>query len=252
MPDGVSGERYEAKAAAYSGFGNGRLLTATLAALPTGGSLLDVGCASGGLLRACGDLAGYRAGIEISPSAARNAEQHADAVYVGGAEDLSVLVPADGFDVVVLGDVLEHLADPGRVLARAASWCRVGGTIVASTPNIAYWQARLRLARGVWRYEPTGIFDETHLRFFTRTSLAELFVNAGLNDVGVTGIVPALRNSVPPLERRHRVEAALEPAWQWVGRRRPELMAFQLLAVGRRRAATPPPRPQPECPDPTR
>jgi hypothetical protein len=35
------------------------------------------------------------------------------------------------------------------------------------------------MAAGRWRYEPAGLLDATHLRFFTRASIAEMFERAG-------------------------------------------------------------------------
>lgn len=58
-------------------------------------------------------------------------------------------------------------------------------------PNIAYLRARVRLLLGVWRYEDTGIFDRTHLRFFTRATVRELVESAGLEIVREIPIGPA-------------------------------------------------------------
>jgi len=54
-----------------------------------------------------------------------------------------------------------------------------GGTVVASIPNIAHYKIIKKLLFIEWRYEPGGILDHTHLRFFTRASIEDLFRNAG-------------------------------------------------------------------------
>ena len=140
---------YEEKARAYAVFGNGVVAAAAQRLLPPGGRVLDVGCAAGGLLALLADRASYRAGVELSPTAAAEAARVADHVVQGSVEDAEL--PEDSFDVVVLADVLEHLVDPQSALGRAARWVRVGGAVIVSVPNIAHWQARLSVARGSGR-----------------------------------------------------------------------------------------------------
>jgi SAM-dependent methyltransferase len=96
------------------------------------------------------------------------------------------------FEVVVFGDVLEHLRDPLSVLRGARGLLRPGGYVVISTPNIAHGDVRLALLSGRFNYSKVGILDDTHLRFFTRDSLVSF-----LNDAG---FVPAdLRRSFAEL-----------------------------------------------------
>jgi methionine biosynthesis protein MetW len=223
---------YEAKAQTYAAFGNGVIADHALRLLPDGGSVLDLGCASGGLLALLRSRAGHLAGLELSPTAARAAAQVGDHVICGALEDPRLPFEAASFDLVVLADVLEHLADPAAGLARAVGWCRPGGAVLVSVPNVAHWQARLALLRGRWPQTDSGTFDASHLRWFTRDAVATLLREAGLRDVELHAIVPALRNHTPaaarPLVRR------LEPAWQALGRRVPGLLGYQVIGVGRR------------------
>ena len=223
---------YEAKAQTYAAFGNGAIADRARRLLPAGGRVLDVGCASGGLLALLRSQAGHLAGLELSASAATAAAQVADHVVQGALEDPDLPFEAGWFDLVVLADVLEHLADPAAGLARAVTWCRPGGAVLVSVPNVAHWQARLALLRGRWPQTDSGTFDASHLRWFTRDTLAALLRGAGLRDVELDAIVPALRNHAPaaagPLARR------LEPAWQALGARRPGLLGYQVIGAGRR------------------
>ena len=221
---------YEAKAQTYAAFGNGVIAGHALALLPTGGAALDLGCASGGLLALLRPKAGRLAGLELSPTAARAAAEVADEVVQGALEDPDLPFAPGAFDLVVLADVLEHLADPGAALARAVGWCRPGGAVLVSVPNVAHWSARLALARGRWPQEERGTFDSSHLRWFTRDSLGSLMAGAGLVDVQLDAIVPALRNHL----RLQRVARLAEPAWQALGRRAPGLLGYQVVAIGRR------------------
>lgn len=228
---------YEAKAAAYARFGTGLVAVYAERLLPPGGRVLDLGCASGGLLEILRPRAGYMAGLELSPSAARNAARIGDHVIQGALEDRNVSFPHDSFDLVVMADVLEHLMDPAAALGRAVGWCRPGGHVLASTPNIGHWRARMELLRGRWPSEETGTFDSGHLRFFTRRSLAELFAGAGLGDIQLDVVVPALHNHLPVDRlRSRRAVRHLERRWQAAGRRWPDLLGYQVVAVAPRLA----------------
>ena len=99
-----------------------------------------------------------------------------------------------------------------------------------SVPNVAHWQARLTLARGRWPAQDSGTFDASHLRWFTRDSLAALLDEADLVEAQVGAIVPALRNHV---SLPGRVERRAEPAWQALGRRLPGLLGYQIIASAR-------------------
>lgn len=231
--DPALAELYEAKTQTYAAFGNGAIAAHARRLLPESGRVLDIGCASGGLLALLRSRAGHLAGLELSAAAAHAAAQVADHVVQGALEDPELPFEADSFDLVVLADVLEHLTDPAAGLARAASWCRPdGGAVLVSVPNIAHWQARLTLLRGHWPQEDSGTFDAGHLRWFTRDALAALLDEAGLRSVALHAIVPALRNHAPaPLAR---LTDRLEPAWQALGRRAPGLLGYQVIGIGRR------------------
>jgi methionine biosynthesis protein MetW len=228
--DPALAELYEAKAQTYAAFGNGAIAGHALRLLPAGGRVLDVGCASGGLLALLRPRAGHLAGLELSATAARAASRVGDEVVCGALEDPGLPFERDSFDLVVLADVLEHLADPAAGLARAAAWCRPGGTVLVSVPNVAHWHARLTLLRGRWPQHDSGTFDAGHLRWFTRDSLGALLAGAGLRDVELDAIVPALRNHLRP----GRLAARAEPAWQALGRRAPGLLGYQVVGIARR------------------
>jgi len=222
---------YEARAQTYAAFGNGAIAEQAERLLPPGGRVLDLGCASGGLLALLRPRAAHLAGLELSATAARAAAEVADVVVQGALEDADLPFAADSFDLVVLADVLEHLADPEAALRRAVGWARPGGAVLLSVPNVAHWRARLTLARGRWPAEASGTFDATHLRWFTRDSVATLLAGAGLEDRELHAIVPALRNHV---RLPGRVEHRAEPSWQALGRRLPGLLGYQIIGIGRR------------------
>ncbi len=102
-------------------------------------------------------------------------------MIVGDAEkiDYAAELAGEEFDVVLFADVLEHLKEPGDVLRRVRPFVAENGVVIASIPNIAHGSVRLALLGGEFRYRDWGLLDDTHLRFFTRASIQDLFEETG-------------------------------------------------------------------------
>lgn len=144
--------------------------------------VLDVGCSSGYLARALVDELGCTvAGVESDPEAAAKAQDVVQPLVVGDLDllDLAEELDPASFDVVVFGDVLEHLRDPVRTLRQARALLAPGGFVVLSIPNVAHGDLALSLLRGEWTYRPLGLLDKTHLRFFTQDGLRQLVAEGG-------------------------------------------------------------------------
>jgi SAM-dependent methyltransferase len=147
--------------------------------------VLDVGCATGALgaeYKRRNPRTRYL-GIERDPAAARIAATRLDQVAAADVEDDPLPFPGlepDSIDCIVYGDVLEHLRDPWRVLRQQASALSETGTVVVCMPNAEHWSFAERLLRGTWDYEEHGLFDETHLRWFTFDSTRRALTAAGL------------------------------------------------------------------------
>jgi methionine biosynthesis protein MetW len=200
-------------------------------AVPAGARVLDVGCATGYLAAELAARGCVVVGVEADPAAAAAATARgvcAEVVTddVETTDCRAALTTRAPFDAVVAGDVLEHLRDPWAALAFLASLLRPGGRVVVSVPNIAHWTGRRALLRGRFPYAEHGLFDRTHLRFFTRTGARELVASAGLRVVAER-FAPAplpLQAHVPALRR---LEAGAARAW-------PALFALQVVLVGER------------------
>ena len=163
--------------------------------------VLDIGCGLGGFGR---ELKRRRAdvtvvGIESEADAAKIASERYDEVVVGLFPDAT---PPGRYDCIVFNDVLEHMIDPWQALADAKPLLADDGAIVASIPNLRYWPVlRKLLLAGDFKYTTDGVLDRTHLRFFTRNSIADMVEGAGFAMSQLTPINPMPLNEVPPRER---------------------------------------------------
>jgi 2-polyprenyl-3-methyl-5-hydroxy-6-metoxy-1,4-benzoquinol methylase len=145
--------------------------------------VLELGPAAGHFTKALVDNGCRVVGIEVDPDAAERVRTWAERVVVGDLSDPAVIAQAiddEGFDVVVGGDVLEHLPDPLRVLRACRAALKPGGYVVLSLPNIAHADVKLQLLAGRFPYRDTGLLDRTHLHFFTLESIEEMVRHAGL------------------------------------------------------------------------
>ena len=150
--------------------------------VPPRSRVLELGCATGYMSQVLQQRLGCTVtGVELSPQAAARASAHCQRVLVGNLETLALARELTGerFDAAVCADVLEHLRDPGALLERLVPLLAEGAAVVASIPNVAHASVRLALLGGEFRYGETGLLDRTHLRFFTRESIEDLFEGAG-------------------------------------------------------------------------
>lgn len=195
--------------------------------------VLDVGTWNGFLGRELAKRGHQLFGIEKDPHQASQAAAFYCDLLVGDVETLPHL-PGAPFDVILCGDVLEHLREPAVVLTHLVSFLRPGGRLLVTVPNVAFVACRLALLFGVFEYRARGIMDRTHLRFFTKRSLVRLLREAGLTVQRLQGLPPPLPLLLPastrwPLRLFYEISALLARAW-------PTLWAYQLAAESRRMA----------------
>jgi len=150
--------------------------------------ILEAGCSSGYFGGALVTEGHEVWGIEPNEEAAKEAADILHSVYIGFIEDFFVDNHNECFDVIVFGDVLEHLADPLEVLKKSKQFLLDGGIVVASIPNITHYSIRAMMLEGRWDYSDLGILDRTHLRFFTRDSLIDLFSESGYQVLSLSAV----------------------------------------------------------------
>lgn len=168
-----------------------------LAMMPSGASkVIEFGCGSGALAREFKRVAPHchYLGAEIDAAYAELAKRHCDDCLVldlntASAADFQALSDRDCW---VFGDVLEHLMDPWRVLRSLRDVMPAHGTVLASIPNAQHWSVQSKLSVGDFRYVDSGLFDKTHLRWFTRDTVFDLFHGAGFQVTSARSRVFAL------------------------------------------------------------
>jgi 2-polyprenyl-3-methyl-5-hydroxy-6-metoxy-1,4-benzoquinol methylase len=225
-------------------------------------TVLDVGCGVG-LNGAAMKRTGARVtGVEIVPRSIERARAVLDEVVSCDITSDDAVREALGgrrFDLVVFADVLEHTVDPRSVIERFLPYLEDDGQVLVSLPNVAAWTVRLGLLAGRFDYQPSGILDDSHLRFFTRRSAARLCESAGLEVLSLEQN-PMLVRAAKDLILKTMVSAGdaptgLSESWSYkayqafvrpledlVANRAPGLFAFQNVILARKPPVTKAPR----------
>ncbi len=181
------------------------------------GRLLDLACGVGyGTRLVADDAAGVESalGVDLSPEAVAYARDHygREGVEYRACDGLTFR-DAAGFDTIVSLETIEHVPEPGRLVAHLASLLRPGGVLVASAPTT-----------------PSADVNLHHLHDFTAASFRRLFAGLGLREVA----------SLPQVQP-YRLFAALGRTEQRMADLRPDLLRYYLhhpRAALRRAAAT--------------
>jgi 2-polyprenyl-3-methyl-5-hydroxy-6-metoxy-1,4-benzoquinol methylase len=143
-----------------------------------GGALLDLGCSSGAFLESLKRENWSLHGIEMSAESAKKAQEKTGAkVFVGNILDAQF--PEESFDVITCFDVLEHLYEPRKIVAKVAEWLKPGGIFYVLVPNID--SAEGRVFRSYWH----GLELPRHLFHYSPASLRFLAESAGLTPLSL-------------------------------------------------------------------
>jgi SAM-dependent methyltransferase len=133
--------------------------------------LLDLGCWLGFLLAEAAERGWDAVGVEPSEFASAYARDRL-ALAVRTGDLLTTELPLGTFDVIVMGDVIEHLPRPGEALRRMTALLRPGGLAWLTLPDAGSLVARGLRGRW-WSVIPT------HVQFFTRGSIRTLLERHG-------------------------------------------------------------------------
>lgn len=128
--------------------------------------------------------------VEKDSEAGDSAKQFSDKFYIGGSSGdgdidgdiwhYNLKITDHKFDYIVMADVLEHLNNPWLALERAVELLKDDGKILISVPNISHNSVIIDLMNDKFNYRETGLLDNTHIRFFTNSTLKKMVENANL------------------------------------------------------------------------
>lgn len=169
-------------------------------------SLLEVGCANGANLKFFSEQLGIQPSQVVGVDVCQG-EDRVDLDFQFFHSSLeSYLANSDRrFDLILLSDVLEHIYNPWRALGALKSLLNPGGLLLVSVPNIENLNYVLAVATGKFAYTSTGLFDETHIRFFSLETLA-----MSLEQHGYQVVAAAFRPDQSLTSARSSVERILE------------------------------------------
>jgi len=147
----------------------------------TGKKVLEFGTATGYISNILNERNCDVIGIEKNISWANSAKKFCRKIIVGDIENIDFKKELDNekFDVILFGDVIEHLKNPQIILEKIQDHLLPNGFIILSIPNISHITIRLQILNGRFDYEQTGILDDTHLKFYTLYSIIELLNKTG-------------------------------------------------------------------------
>ena len=171
-------------------------------------TVVEIGCGSGALGGAykLRNPQVHYIGVEAMSEPAAEASNVLDQVIVGNAEDPFLFGDkVQDVDCLVYGDVLEHLVNPWDCLSRHLELLSEDGLVVACIPNAQHWSVLANLLQGQWPLEDQGLFDRTHLRWFTKATIVEAFQKLGL-------FIHAIKPRVFKLDQTRAFLEKLEPA----------------------------------------
>ena len=152
--------------------------------LVKGGSVLDIGCSEGLLLKEL-EAGGVKAkGVEIDPVRARKCVDEGLDVVGGNIEEMAT-AGLGSFDTIVLTDVIEHLVDPVSALKKLKPLLNPDGRVVLTTPNVDwfFWHIYSRLGG-----TPHAWVNPEHTQFYNPKTIRDVARQAGYEVVGENSI----------------------------------------------------------------
>jgi len=153
-------------------------------------NILEIGTSTGYISRALKERRNRITGIEIDREAGLDAQEYCDRMIYDDVEtlDLDKILEPGSFDIILCGDVLEHLKNPEFILKKIQKFLKPEGYMVVSLPNFCHGDVLFSLMNGDFRYTPVGLLDETHLRFFGLKNIFALFARCGyqVSDIHTT------------------------------------------------------------------
>jgi len=154
--------------------------------------VLELGSGPGAVTRLLTDNACRVTALELDQKAIELVTPFCERVYPCNLNDPSwpgILANSEKFEVIVAADVLEHLYDPWKTLSFLPPLLAKDGYAVISLPHAGHSAVIGCLIEGDLEYQPWGLLDKTHIRFFAIKNIQRLFDDAGFKIVDVDFVV---------------------------------------------------------------
>lgn len=193
-----------------------------------GRSVLDVGCGNGHLVSALAARGFHVTGIDRPGGYRSDFPESADLIERDLDQGLPLIYQK--FDYVVCADILEHLRDPGNLLRQFHGVMMPGARLIASLPNSGNIYFRGQVALGRFPQHDQGLFDRTHLHFYTWAGWKQLLQSSGfrIESIHVTSVpferAFADRGTSRFLRTMERFSFGLARAWK-------TLFAYQFVVT---------------------
>jgi 2-polyprenyl-3-methyl-5-hydroxy-6-metoxy-1,4-benzoquinol methylase len=156
-------------------------------------TILDAGCGGGVLAKILSSSGHTVDGVTISADELDMARPFVRCVYLHNLEiGLPLELQPNQYDYVVCSHVLEHIVYPEKLLNDIKKVLKPGGLLIVALPNIMHYRSRMKLVAGKFDYANAGIWDYTHVKWYTFKTANQLLLNAGLTIelATVTGELP--------------------------------------------------------------
>lgn len=152
--------------------------------VPGGAKVLEIGCADGRLANILTLKKKCRVYcVEKDKAMACIARGKCEQIHNIDIERTALPFDEGFFDCIIMGNVLEHMVDPVKLLKELKKYLRDDGFLIYSVPNIVNWHSRLTIFSGKFEYANSGVFDKTHLHFYNLNSARKLAMDAGYSIV---------------------------------------------------------------------
>lgn len=152
------------------------------------GKLLDIGCSTGTWSMHWKERGWSASGIDIDQKHVETARQNGIDARFCDLNSAQIPFQSESFDLVFAGEVIEHIVDTDGFLAEVARCTKIGGHVIVTTPNLASFENRLRLALGMYpAWLNYNLQGSGHVRGYTLPVLESQMKSYGLQMVKHAG-----------------------------------------------------------------
>ena len=154
--------------------------------------VLDIGCGAGTLAKKLVARGKIVDGISISPNELKEAQEFLRNAYLFNLETgVPPEIGKDTYDYIICSHILEHIAYPEKLLKDIKNALKKNGFLIVALPNLFHYKTRIQLLKGNFPYAEAGIWDYTHIRWYSYKSAIKLLSgNFIIETASVTGELP--------------------------------------------------------------